>query len=125
MNLHVKELAGEQFDPLDMHNYRMENLPVREKSKIEQYIAMIGVPLAIIAFIVIMWVIKLPFLENIDPSTLGKAAQKAFNENGAAAFSRTNVAMFAVFVSSVILWMTEAIPNYLTSLILIITRVFA
>jgi hypothetical protein len=28
MNLHVKELAGEQFDPLDMHNYRMENLPV-------------------------------------------------------------------------------------------------
>lgn len=124
MNLLVKELAEEQFDPLDMHNYRMENLPVREKSKIEQYIAMVGAPLAILAFILIMWVIPLPFLENIDPATLSKAAKKAFDGIGAEAFSRTNVAMFAVFVASVILWMTEAIPNYLTSLILIITLVF-
>lgn len=124
MSLQVKELAGEAFDPLDMHNYRMENLPVREKSKIEEYIALVGAPLALLAFALIMWVIPLPFLEDIDPTTLGKSAKKAFEEIGPAAFSRTNVAMFAVFVSSVILWMTEAIPNYLTSLILIITLVF-
>jgi len=42
------------FDPLDMHNYRMENLPVREKSKVELRIAQIGVPLAILAFVLIM-----------------------------------------------------------------------
>lgn len=112
------------FDPLDMHNYRMENLPVREKSKVELRIAQIGVPLAILAFVLIMWVIPLPFLENLNPETLGKSAKATFEKLGAAAFSRVNIAMFAVFVSSVILWMTEAIPNYLTSLILIITMVF-
>lgn len=112
------------FDPLDMHNYRMENLPVREKSRLEQRIAQIGVPLAILAFVLIMWVIPLPFLQNIAPETLSKAAKTAFEQKGAEGFSQINIAMFAVFVSSVILWMTEAIPNYLTSLILIITMVF-
>ncbi len=114
----------EVFDPLDMHNYRMENLPVREKTQVEQTIAKIGGPLAIIAFILIMWVIPLPFLQNINADSLGKAAKAAFNSLGAEGFSRINIAMFAVFTSAVILWMTEAIPNYLTSLILIITMVF-
>jgi len=125
MNVKISELAAEeQFDPLDMHNYRMENLPVREKSKVEKYIAMAGIPLSLLAFVLIMWVIPLPFLENFDPQTLGKGAKAAFEKLGPEGFVRTNVAMFAVFVSSVILWMTEALPNYLTSLILIITLVF-
>lgn len=123
MNVVAKELEQENFDPLDMHNYRMENLPVREKSKIEQYIAIAGVPLSIIAFILIMWVIPLPFLQNIDVATLSKAARSTYDSLGAGGFDRVNTAMFAVFVSSIILWMTEAIPNYLTSLILIIALV--
>ncbi len=122
MTLH-STVEDESFDPLDMHNYRMENLPVREKSNLEKWIAIIGAPLAIIAFILIMWVIPLPFLKGFDPATLGKTAKAAFEKLGPEAFGRTNIAMFAVFVSSVILWMTEAIPNYLTSLILIITLV--
>jgi len=42
---------------------------------------------------------------------------------GAVEFSRINVAMLAIFAAGVILWMTEAIPNYLTSLIIIIALV--
>jgi anion transporter len=110
-------------DVLDMHNYRMENLPVRDKSKLEQQIAYVGIPLSIIAFILIMWVFKFPFLENIDPETLGAKVLPHYKLMGAEAFSKANVAMLAIFVSSVILWMTQAIPNYLTSLILIITLV--
>ncbi len=34
-------------------------------------------------------------------------------------FLRINYAMLAIFVAAIILWITEAIPNYLTSLILI------
>jgi anion transporter len=114
----------EEFDPLDMHNYRMENLPVRDKSKVEQYIAMAGAPLAIIAFILIMWVIPLDYLSAFNPDSLSTTARAAYDKLGLEAFSRTNIAMLAVFVSAVILWMTDAIPNYLTSLILIITLVF-
>lgn len=38
-------------------------------------------------------------------------------------FLRINYAMLAVFVAAIILWITEAIPNYLTSLIVILTIV--
>ena len=38
-------------------------------------------------------------------------------------FIHSNKAMLAIFVASLILWITEAIPNYLTSLILIISLV--
>lgn len=115
---------NENFDPLDMHNYRMETLPVREKSDIEKWIAIAGGPLAIIAFILIMWVIPIPFLHSINSETLSKTAKAIFDKVGTIAFAKMNIAMLAVFVSAIILWMTEAIPNYLTSLILIITLVF-
>jgi anion transporter len=114
----------DHFDPLDMHNYRMENLPVRDKTKIEQWIAVAGIPLSILAFVFIMWVIPIDYLHNFEPEALSKTARAAYDSIGLEAFSRINVAMLAVFVSAVILWMTDAIPNYLTSLILIITLVF-
>jgi len=106
-----------------MDNYRMENLPVRDKAPLEQKIAYIGGPLAILAFILIMWVIKIPFLETIDSTVLSDKVLPFYKSMGAQAFSQANIAMLAVFVSAVILWMTQAIPNYLTSLILIITLV--
>ncbi len=113
------------FDPLDMHHYRMENLPVRERSAVELWIARVGAPLAIVAFALVMWVIPWSFLDQVDPATLGKKARELYHSLGPAGFARVNVAMLAVFVGSIILWMTEAIPNYLTSLIVIITMVFA
>ena len=38
-------------------------------------------------------------------------------------FVRINYAMLAIFVAAIILWITEAIPNYLTSLIVILSIV--
>ena len=43
------------FDPLDMNNYRIEKLPKMQKSSFEIWMARLGGPLAIIAFIVIYW----------------------------------------------------------------------
>lgn len=110
-----------RLDPLDMHNYRIEKLPKREKSKLEKWLAVIGPILAFAAFILFAYVIKLPFLESINPSELvSESAKKAYDKLGSAVFIRNNEFMLAIFVASIILWMTQAIPNYLTSLILII-----
>jgi anion transporter len=112
------------YDPLYMHNYRIEKLPKRAKTSIEKWLAIIGAPLAIVAFILFAFIVKVPFLQEIDPSLLVSAeAKKAFNALGQAAFTRSNEMMLAIFVAAIILWITEAIPNYLTSLILIISLV--
>ena len=176
-----KEELG--FDPLDMNNYKVEKLPVREKSGTEKFMARIGGPLAILAFILIGFVIDLPFLQHIDKEKLSPAALKeynnpekvlkvvrisdlpdslqndfriikkellrkdksegivkkvdynkvvaSFNEEQKSvweqiknkAFGRKNALMLAIFLASIILWITEAVPNYLTSLILIISLV--
>ncbi len=109
------------FDPLDMHNYRIEKLPKRQKGGVEKWLAIIGPFLAVAAFILFAFVIDLSFLQNIDPSSLvSKEAIKAFEKLGPAGFARSNQMMLGIFLFSIILWMTEAIPNYLTSLILIV-----
>ncbi|MBM4171188.1 MAG: DASS family sodium-coupled anion symporter [Ignavibacteria bacterium] len=110
-----------KFDPLDMHNYRIEKLPKREISNIEKWLAAAGIILAILAFVLLAFVIKLPFLYSIEPSQLvTDAAKHAYEKMGTALFIRSNEFMLAIFVASIILWMTQAIPNYLTSLMLII-----
>ena len=126
MNSSVKELENEKgvFDPLDMHNYRVEKLPKRAKGKFEKWLAVAGVPLAIISFILLAFVIRLPFLSDIDPERLiSSAAKKAYETLGAEGFMRTNIMMLAIFVAALVLWITEAIPNYLTSLIIIISLI--
>ncbi len=112
------------FDPFDMQNYRIERLPKREKGSIEQWLALSGPLLAIIAFILFAFVIKLPFLHSIQSSdVVTETAKKAFAQVGIEQFIRNNEYMLAIFISSIILWMTQAIPNYLTSLMLIISLV--
>lgn len=112
------------FDPLDMHNYRIEQLPKRAKGRFEKGLAAAGPFLALAAFILLGWLVKLPFLQEIETSMLTSAqAKAAFAKLGAAAFTRSNEMMLAIFAASLILWMTEAIPNYLTSLIVIIALV--
>jgi len=121
-NNHIN--TTEVFDPLDMHNYRIEKLPKRAKGKFEKWLAIVGVPLAILSFILLAFVIKLPFLSDIDPAKLiSSGARKAYETLGADDFVRTNVMMLAIFVAALILWITEAIPNYLTSLIIIISLI--
>ena len=111
------------FDPLDMSNYRIERLPKRKKSKVEAILSNIGGPLAIISFVLIYFVFKPTFLLDINAGSLGEYARSVFDLRGASEFSRINIAMLAIFVAGIILWMTEAIPNYLTSLIIIISLV--
>lgn len=114
---------SEQFDLLDMHNYRIEKLPKRSKGNFEKWLTIIGPPLAIISFVLFAFIIKLPFLQDIDPARLTEEARKVFDKIGPEAFSRTNAIMLGIFLGSIILWITEAIPNYLTSLILIVSLV--
>ena len=114
-----KTVAAE-YDPLDMNNYKIEKLPKMQKSKFEIWMARLGGPLAIIAFVWIGWFCHIGFIDNLDTGTLAATAQKRLDALGLDAFIRANYAMLAVFVASLILWMTEAIPNYLTSLLLIL-----
>ncbi len=113
-----------KFDLLDMNNYRIEKLPKRDKSKFEKWLALTGPFLALAAFILFAFVIKMPFLSSINPSELvTDSAKQAYEKLGSAIFIRKNEFMLAIFIASIILWMTEAIPNYLTSLMLIISLV--
>jgi len=119
----TKTMIGKKVDILDMNNYRIEKLPVRQKSKFELGMQMVGAPLAILVFIIIYFVLDIPFLQNIHPETLSDSANEIFSRIGADRFSHSNIALLALFAGALILWITEAIPNYLTSLILIISLV--
>ena len=140
------------FDPLDMNNYRIEKLPKMKKSGFERVLQRIGAPLAILAFILLYWVVDIPFVNRIDTNkettTLTSSAVKRYDQLAETAmqqitaeqtektvtpqieeqvedaahnkFIRINYAMLAIFVAAIILWITEAIPNYLTSLMVIL-----
>lgn len=176
------------FDPLDMNNYKVEKLPKMQKSGFEKWMARLGGPLAILVFVLLYWVVDIPFIDNLDPNKFDKEEKEqyekalarydklcpepkavlnadnalnsakdsvmvnveqvvvldslgAFNMNTAKAmvkaqdelsvakaenprdnspFVRINYAMLAIFCAAIILWVTEAIPNYLTSLLVIL-----
>ena len=115
------ELEQEQvFDPLDMNNYKVEKLPKMEKSGFEKWMARLGGPLAALVFILIYWVIDIPLFDNLDFSALSDKAQARLNVIGEAAFIRACYAMLAIFCASIILWITEAVQSYLTSLMVIL-----
>ena len=103
-----------------MNNYKVEKLPKMQKSNFEIWMARLGGPLAIIAFIVIYWCCHIGFIDNLNTEMLTEKALKRCNDIGLQEFLRTNYAMLAIFVAGLILWMTEAIPNYLTSLFIIL-----
>ena len=108
------------FDPLDMNNYKVEKLPKMEKSGFEKWMARLGGPLAALVFILIYWVIDIPLFDNLDFSALSDKAQARLNVIGEAAFIRACYAMLAIFCASIILWITEAVQSYLTSLMVIL-----
>lgn len=122
-NVENGDNGNNHFDPLDMHNYRIEKLPKRDKSNFEKWLGIAGIPLSILVFILFAFVIDLPFLQNLNPESLAEKAHTEFIRIGAQAFTQNNAYMLAIFLASIILWMTQAIPNYQTSLILIISLV--
>ena len=115
------ELEQEQaLDPLDMNNYKVEKLPKMEKSGFEKWMARLGGPIAALVFILIYWVVDIPLFDNLDFSGLSSKAQARLNVIGEAAFIRACYAMLAIFCASIILWITEAVQSYLTSLMVIL-----
>ena len=72
------------FDPLDMTNYRIEKLPKMQKSGFEKILQRIGAPLAILAFIVLYWVVDIPFINQIDTNKetteLTESAMKRYEQ---------------------------------------------
>ena len=118
------ELQQEKvFDPLDMNNYKVEKLPKMEKSGFEKWMARLGGPVAILLFILIYWVIDIPLFDNLDFSSLGEKAQKRLSVIGEENFIRACYAMLAIFCSSIVLWITESVQSYLTSLMVILAIV--
>ena len=109
------------FDPLDMNNYKVEKLPKMEKSGFEKWMARLGGPVAILLFILIYWVIDIPLFDNLDFSSLGEKAQKRLGVIGEENFIQACYAMLAIFCSSIVLWITESVQSYLTSLMVILS----
>ena len=115
------ELDQEQvFDPLDMNNYKVEKLPKMEKSGFEKWMARLGGPIALLVFILIYWVVDIPLFDNLDFASLSDKAQKRLAVIGEPAFIRACYAMLAIFCASIVLWITEAVQSYLTSLMVIL-----
>ena len=111
----------EVFDPLDMNNYKVEKLPKMQKSGFEKWMARVGGPLAILVFVLIYWVADIGFLNDITAENLvGDKAIKRLDTLGLVDFVRINYAMLAIFAAAIVLWVTEAIPSYLTSLLVIL-----
>lgn len=110
-------------DVLDMNNYRIEKLPKVHKSGFEKWMALLGAPLAAVVFIVLYYFSDFSFLDFIDHAALKGDALERFHALGKDKFLRINYAMLAIFVTAIILWITEAIPNYLTSFFVIIAMV--
>jgi len=127
MNQPEQPRTGKQgtggFDPLDMKNYRIEQLPRRQQSPIEHWIGIGGIALALLAFVVIGFLWTPQYLIAVDPATLSDSLQESWAELGPEGFARRNALMLAIFTLSIILWSTGALPNYLTSLIVIISLV--
>lgn len=111
---------GQGFDPLDMNNYRIEKLPKMEKSGFEKWMSILGIPLALIAFVLIYRFSDIGFINRLSENAVSGKALARLHEIGLPAFIRSNYAMLAIFVAALILWMTESIPNYLTSLLVVL-----
>ena len=105
----AQELTGTDtapaFDPLDMRNYSLEKFKEIKAGPWMERIKFIGVPLAVLLFLYfhMQWCGR---IEMFELQTKVPAAH-CYSAVG-------------IFLASLLLWLTEAIPNYLTSMILIV-----
>ena len=66
---------------------------------------------------------KTPDGEQVKADELTEQQQAQLTDAAHDKFIRINYAMLAIFVAAIILWISEAIPNYLTSLLVILSIV--
>lgn len=120
MNQVTKTAVPTGDDPLDMHAYRIDRLPKRARSGTEKWLAVAGIPLAIACFFLFAFIWTPEFLAAINIERLPASAAKVLAEVGADELTRRNSVMLGIFLFGLVLWTTQSIPNYLTSLIIII-----
>ncbi len=87
--------ADQPYDPLDMNNYSLNKLPKRPMGAVGRFFYVWGLPLAAVIFYVTAYVLDFAILDD-----------------------RQQV-MFGLFVTALFLWISETVPNYVTSMILI------
>jgi len=117
----LDSLVGD--DPLDMRGYRIDRLPKRSRSTTEKWLAYAGVPLAIACFLVFGFAWTPDFLVSINAERLPASAARVLAEVGADELTRRNGVVLGIFLFGMVLWTTQSIPNYLTSLVIIISLV--
>ncbi len=107
MSQAVKTL-DKSFDPLDMRNYSLEKLPEMKGGVWMDRVKFIGVPLAIFFFLFF-------YFKWCGPIEVFETQKKVPVAHCYSAL--------AIFVASLILWLAESIPNYLTSFMIIVAAV--
>lgn len=94
------------FDPLDMRNYGLEKLQDIQAGVWMTRARFVGVPLAILAFLYFHFQWCGP-IDMFETQTKVKEVSQLYSATG-------------IFAFSLILWMTESIPSYLTGFIIIV-----
>lgn len=95
MAVQVKVNVKEDYDPLDMNSYSLNKLPKRPLSKVGQFSQTWGLPIAAIIFVCCSYIFDFAILDD-----------------------RQQI-MFGLFATALFLWISEAVPNYVTSMLLI------
>jgi len=113
----------EQFDPLDMHNYRIDRLPKRQRTPTEIVLARAGIPLGIALFVLFGFLWTPDWLSAFGLEVLPERAAGVLDEVGVDEFVRRNAFMLGIFLFAMVLWTTQSLPSYQTSLIVIISLV--
>jgi anion transporter len=111
MSLATATAGTQPFDPLDMRNYGLEKLQEIQAGPIMARAKFIGVPLALLAFLFFHFQWCGP-IDLFDTAKLPKGVELSH------LYSATGI-----FAFSLVLWMTESIPSYLTSFIIIVAVV--
>jgi anion transporter len=99
-------MSAAPFDPLDLRNYSLEKFKDIKPGRIMESLKVYGFPIAVVLF----FFFHLRLCGSIELFDAQKVPQLCYSALG-------------IFVASLILWLTETIPNFLTSFIVIVAAV--
>ena len=87
--------ADQAYDPLDMNSYSLNKMPKRPLTPVGKFFRIWGLPIAAVLFVLTAYVFQFPILNPKQQI------------------------MFGLFATALFLWVSEAVPNYVTSMLLI------
>jgi solute carrier family 13 (sodium-dependent dicarboxylate transporter), member 2/3/5 len=120
MSQAAADLRPSSNDPLDMSSYRIDRLPKRERTPTEILLARIGIPVGVALFVLFGFLWTPGWLSVFSVEVLPERAASILAEVGPEEFARRGGFMFAIFLFALVLWTTQSLPSYQTSLIVII-----